>query len=272
MSSSSLMTADLPCLSALPLSLQNAPCDIPASDMPPALIPLVLPPLDSSMQQSFRGFSKTGDLPPCISLSTSRSTLLDISAPVGLTEFSLKGLQLPPIMSSSLSKSLGDSVGKPSSYYHPDSRLASVADKLASMRSPSIQPPPPLLSPQPQVSHYPGMSSMHSHHTPSPAPFIHIGQQTAVSNKRRKSLSSENGHIQRCHSCNCTETPEWRRGPDGARTLCNACGLHYAKLLKRSRQSEMDLASKAPSKATNSALSMLSYASKAAYGNVMGSQ
>lgn len=31
------------------------------------------------------------------------------------------------------------------------------------------------------------------------------------------------GH--KCHSCNTTDTPEWRRGPDGARTLCNACGL-----------------------------------------------
>ncbi|CAJ0645400.1 10334_t:CDS:2 [Entrophospora sp. SA101] len=30
----------------------------------------------------------------------------------------------------------------------------------------------------------------------------------------------------RCHSCDISETPEWRRGPDGARTLCNACGLH----------------------------------------------
>ena len=29
----------------------------------------------------------------------------------------------------------------------------------------------------------------------------------------------------RCHSCNIEQTPEWRRGPDGARTLCNACGL-----------------------------------------------
>lgn len=29
----------------------------------------------------------------------------------------------------------------------------------------------------------------------------------------------------RCHSCARSETPEWRRGPDGARTLCNACGL-----------------------------------------------
>ncbi|KAI9299356.1 GATA zinc finger-domain-containing protein [Cunninghamella echinulata] len=38
---------------------------------------------------------------------------------------------------------------------------------------------------------------------------------------------------QRCHSCHTTETPEWRRGPDGARTLCNACGLHYSKLLRK---------------------------------------
>ncbi|KAF9970797.1 hypothetical protein BGZ73_006426, partial [Actinomortierella ambigua] len=40
----------------------------------------------------------------------------------------------------------------------------------------------------------------------------------------------------RCQSCNSSDTPEWRRGPDGARTLCNACGLHYAKLLKRQQQ------------------------------------
>ncbi|CAO3696702.1 unnamed protein product [Umbelopsis ramanniana] len=40
----------------------------------------------------------------------------------------------------------------------------------------------------------------------------------------------------RCHSCNTTDTPEWRRGPDGARTLCNACGLHYAKLMRKSEK------------------------------------
>ena len=33
----------------------------------------------------------------------------------------------------------------------------------------------------------------------------------------------------RCHSCNRAETPEWRRGPDGARTLCNACGLRKSR-------------------------------------------
>ena len=35
-----------------------------------------------------------------------------------------------------------------------------------------------------------------------------------------------------CHSCNRTETPEWRRGPDGARTLCNACGLCKFKMIR----------------------------------------
>jgi len=40
--------------------------------------------------------------------------------------------------------------------------------------------------------------------------------------KKRRGRAAPPG---RCHSCNRSETPEWRRGPDGARTLCNACGL-----------------------------------------------
>lgn len=42
----------------------------------------------------------------------------------------------------------------------------------------------------------------------------------------------------KCHSCKISETPEWRRGPDGARTLCNACGLHFAKMAKKKQQQE----------------------------------
>ena len=44
--------------------------------------------------------------------------------------------------------------------------------------------------------------------------------------KKRRSRAAPPG---RCHSCNRAETPEWRRGPDGARTLCNACGLRTFK-------------------------------------------
>ncbi|KNB16878.1 hypothetical protein FOXG_14899 [Fusarium oxysporum f. sp. lycopersici 4287] len=52
--------------------------------------------------------------------------------------------------------------------------------------------------------------------------------------KKRRARAARPG---RCHGCNRTNTPEWRRGPGGARTLCNACGLHYAKL-ERKRQLE----------------------------------
>jgi len=36
-----------------------------------------------------------------------------------------------------------------------------------------------------------------------------------------------------CEVCYTTETPEWRRGPNGKRTLCNACGLQYAKFRRQ---------------------------------------
>jgi hypothetical protein len=38
-----------------------------------------------------------------------------------------------------------------------------------------------------------------------------------------------------CRVCGATETSEWRRGPDGAKSLCNACGLHYSKILRKER-------------------------------------
>ncbi|MCJ1306672.1 hypothetical protein MMC25_000315 [Agyrium rufum] len=50
--------------------------------------------------------------------------------------------------------------------------------------------------------------------------------------KKRRGKNAAPG---RCHSCNRAETPEWRRGPDGARTLCNACGLHFAKLQRKNK-------------------------------------
>ncbi|KAI0741657.1 hypothetical protein C8Q80DRAFT_1123498 [Daedaleopsis nitida] len=43
---------------------------------------------------------------------------------------------------------------------------------------------------------------------------------------------------QTCLGCSATSTPEWRRGPMGPRTLCNACGLVYAKLIKKRNRTE----------------------------------
>ncbi|CAH0002889.1 unnamed protein product [Clonostachys byssicola] len=36
-----------------------------------------------------------------------------------------------------------------------------------------------------------------------------------------------------CHDCRAETTPRWRKGPDGPGTLCNVCGLLYAKRMRR---------------------------------------
>jgi hypothetical protein len=45
-------------------------------------------------------------------------------------------------------------------------------------------------------------------------------QQMATSKYRKRSRAQAHGQ---CACCSIAETPEWRRGPDGARTVCNAC-------------------------------------------------
>ncbi|QRV79381.1 GATA type zinc finger [Ceratobasidium sp. AG-Ba] len=40
-------------------------------------------------------------------------------------------------------------------------------------------------------------------------------------------------HQYSCRRCHRTDSPAWRKGPDGPKTLCNACGLSYAKELVR---------------------------------------
>ncbi|KAF6764029.1 white collar 2 protein [Ephemerocybe angulata] len=43
--------------------------------------------------------------------------------------------------------------------------------------------------------------------------------------KAKKSLGEQ--HV--CITCGRTDSPEWRKGPLGPKTLCNACGLRWAK-------------------------------------------
>ncbi|KAL1406417.1 hypothetical protein Q8F55_008116 [Vanrija albida] len=50
-----------------------------------------------------------------------------------------------------------------------------------------------------------------------------------------------------CRGCGATETPEWRRGPLGPRTLCNACGLVHMKMLRKKKKAEEKAAQAAAS-------------------------
>ncbi|GAM21650.1 hypothetical protein SAMD00019534_048250 [Acytostelium subglobosum LB1] len=57
--------------------------------------------------------------------------------------------------------------------------------------------------------------------------------------RRRRTVYSAKRNL-KCEYCHVTETPEWRRGPNGDHTLCNACGLHYAKSLKKKNKDEKE--------------------------------
>lgn len=67
----------------------------------------------------------------------------------------------------------------------------------------------------------------------------HTGHQqlSGASSMPRRVRKRRDEADQSCLSCSATETPEWRKGPTGPRTLCNACGLLFAK---QCRKRELD--------------------------------
>ncbi|XP_042452731.1 protein CYTOKININ-RESPONSIVE GATA TRANSCRIPTION FACTOR 1-like [Zingiber officinale] len=45
----------------------------------------------------------------------------------------------------------------------------------------------------------------------------------------RKMIDSNGEIIRVCSDCNTTKTPLWRSGPNGPKSLCNACGIRQRK-------------------------------------------
>ena len=64
------------------------------------------------------------------------------------------------------------------------------------------------------------------------APLTKIQRHTSRSSVKEGQYS-KGGERHVCQGCSATSTPEWRKGPTGPRTLCNACGLLYAKMLRK---------------------------------------
>lgn len=57
------------------------------------------------------------------------------------------------------------------------------------------------------------------------------GEQNETVDKLKSGKKRRNDDDQEriCTDCGRTDAPEWRRGPRGPKTLCNACGLRWAK-------------------------------------------
>ncbi|WDK16591.1 GATA zinc finger [Colletotrichum graminicola] len=49
----------------------------------------------------------------------------------------------------------------------------------------------------------------------------------------QKALKRSRASRRVCQSCQTTSTPQWRNGPAGLWTLCNVCGLIYARQMRR---------------------------------------
>jgi hypothetical protein len=92
--------------------------------------------------------------------------------------------------------------------------------------SPVLHPASSLIStPALSAAQAPSMASIPTSIVPPPSAAAGARKH---SRKRNRSIDDTV-----CRHCGTSETPEWRRGPDGARTLCNACGLYHAKMVKK---------------------------------------
>ncbi|KAI9107922.1 hypothetical protein K1719_021258 [Acacia pycnantha] len=65
----------------------------------------------------------------------------------------------------------------------------------------------------------------HNHSTTTEAKPMH-GKATTVK-KRESSNSNSDSSGRKCLHCATEKTPQWRTGPMGPKTLCNACGVRY---------------------------------------------
>ncbi|PIL24287.1 transcription factor [Ganoderma sinense ZZ0214-1] len=54
----------------------------------------------------------------------------------------------------------------------------------------------------------------------------------------RKKLKRAAAEQHVCVTCGRTDSPEWRKGPNGPKTLCNACGLRWAKKARKNVEGE----------------------------------
>ncbi|KAH8723148.1 white collar-2 [Phaeosphaeriaceae sp. PMI808] len=60
---------------------------------------------------------------------------------------------------------------------------------------------------------------------------ISLDRDGRTSSDKKKKLKIADEYV--CTDCGTLDSPEWRKGPNGPKTLCNACGLRWAKKEKK---------------------------------------
>ncbi|RKP22518.1 hypothetical protein SYNPS1DRAFT_31880 [Syncephalis pseudoplumigaleata] len=128
--------------------------------------------------------------------------------------------------------SYGQSPGaRPSSYYHQHS--VEPSDPMQWSDDARTMPTTPLFAQKPSHAGH-----IHAPHT-SPFPLAvrqrDFPNHHGGSNNGSSSSGGGGNNVEgkQCEQCGTMRSPEWRRGPSGHKTLCNACGLRYSRSLAR---------------------------------------
>jgi len=69
------------------------------------------------------------------------------------------------------------------------------------------------------------------------APIVQLPKEKVALKKTPKRKRGQVADLF-CLQCGTTSSPEWRAGPEGPKTLCNACGLAYYKKNRKLRQNQ----------------------------------
>lgn len=100
-----------------------------------------------------------------------------------------------------------------------------------------------MIAPDPYSGMKPNQSYIHVH--PNEAkPFDKNQPMIFRSNNRKKSTAVDKSQCV-CERCLTKTTPQWRPGPNGQNTLCNACGLKWFRHEKSKGVQKADAASSA---------------------------
>ncbi|CAG8474240.1 1397_t:CDS:10 [Ambispora leptoticha] len=111
---------------------------------------------------------------------------------------------------------------------YPDELLEAIAQRVSKLDGTlQMETPEPRQTKKakiPKPSEAPATSSKAGSSSPKKSKSVPELTTATESSHHTYSTSSAN---KRCAYCGCKSTPMWRRGPDGAGTLCNACGVKW---------------------------------------------
>jgi len=93
-----------------------------------------------------------------------------------------------------------------------------------------LPPPAPVPTPPPAPVHTPPPAPVHPTPAPVHPPPAPVHTPPAP---RPPPLQLKPRRPGVCQRCKTRRTPLWRRGPNGPRTLCNACGVWWTTIYNR---------------------------------------